>query len=97
MTGLFSYRRPRGFHHEYIYVDERKDKLETIKRHAKAQIGQDEGKQPVEERLRGVFLRATKYACRRHENRLSGSFVISTDFALILLLVLVAVWKMLMA
>lgn len=97
MMGLFSFRKPRGFHHEYIYVDERKDKLEAIKRHAEAQIAQDERKQPVEERLRGVFLGATKYARRRHENRLSDSLVISTGFALILLLVLVVVWKMLMA
>jgi len=97
MVGLFSYRKPRGFHHEYIYVNERKGKLEEIKRHAKAQIERCEDMQPVDERLRGTFLGATKYTRRRHENRLSGNLIVSTGFALILLLVLVVIWKMLIA
>ena len=25
--GMFTMRKPRGFHHSYIYVDERKEKL----------------------------------------------------------------------
>ena len=25
--GMFAMRKPRGFHHSYIYVDERKEKL----------------------------------------------------------------------
>ena len=26
--GMFTMRKPRGFRHEYIYVDERKEKLQ---------------------------------------------------------------------
>ena len=26
--GMFSMRKPRAYHHEYIYVDERKEKLQ---------------------------------------------------------------------
>ena len=30
--GMFSMRKPRSYHHEYIYVDERKEKLQKMKR-----------------------------------------------------------------
>ena len=28
--GMFAMRKPRGFNHSYIYVDERKEKLQKI-------------------------------------------------------------------
>lgn len=28
--GMFTMRKPRAYHHEYIYVDERKEKLQKI-------------------------------------------------------------------
>ena len=28
--GFFKQRKPRGFNHQYIYVDERKERLRTI-------------------------------------------------------------------
>ena len=37
--GLFSQRKPRGFRHEYVYVDERKDRLKVIEERAKAELG----------------------------------------------------------
>ena len=33
--GMFTMRKPRGFRHEYIYVDERKEKLQKIEETAK--------------------------------------------------------------
>ena len=30
--GMFAMRKPRGFNHSYIYVDERKEKLTQIGR-----------------------------------------------------------------
>ena len=33
--GLFSTRKPRGYHHQYIYYDERKEKLKRIEEKAK--------------------------------------------------------------
>ena len=37
--GMFTMRKPRGFHHSYIYVDERKEKLDKMKENAKRELG----------------------------------------------------------
>lgn len=94
---LFNIRKPRGFQHEYMYVDPQKDKLDAIEQRVKEQLGQAECRPDTEERLRGVFLNATKYARRRKANRLSGAFFLNTGVAIILLLVLIAVWKILLS
>ena len=36
--GMFSMRKPRRFHHEYIYADELKKRLEAIDQRAKAEL-----------------------------------------------------------
>ena len=33
--GMFAMRKPRGFNHSYIYVDERKEKLAKMEENAK--------------------------------------------------------------
>ena len=39
--GMFfnSMRKPRGFNHQYIYVNERKEKLEKMEEKAKRELG----------------------------------------------------------
>lgn len=37
--GMFTMRKPRAYHHEYIYVDERKEKLQKIEENAKRDLG----------------------------------------------------------
>ena len=37
--GMFTMRKPRSYHHEYIYVDERKEKLQKIEETAKRELG----------------------------------------------------------
>lgn len=37
--GMFTMRKPRGFRHEYIYVDERKEKLQKMEETAKRELG----------------------------------------------------------
>lgn len=37
--GMFAMRKPRGFHHSYIYVDERKEKLAKMEEDAKRELG----------------------------------------------------------
>ncbi|MBM6991737.1 MAG: hypothetical protein I3J02_00470 [Prevotella sp.] len=39
MNLFFQTRKPRRFHHEMIYTDERKDRLERIERQAMAELG----------------------------------------------------------
>ena len=37
--GLFKSQKPRAFSHQYIYVDERKEKLSKIEENAKRDLG----------------------------------------------------------
>lgn len=96
--GLFKQRRPREFHHEYIYANKRKDVLTDVEKRAKIELGMsdDKGKSSHEDRIRGAFLNATKYARRRSERRLSGGFILSTGVILLLIVLLVVVWKFLL-
>lgn len=93
---LFSQRRPRGFHHEYMFADKRKDKLRAIEEHAKEELGMRESRGYGGNRMKGVFLNATKYARRRSERRLAGGFMINTGVVLVLIVLLAAVWRLLL-
>lgn len=59
--GMFSPPKPRGFHHEFIYVDERREALERITEHAlrqsQPQVEGSEKGHPV----RGMFHEALSH------------------------------------
>lgn len=93
---LFDIRKPRAFRHRYMFADERKDKLKAIEDRAKAELGLCRAKSGGREEIRGMFLRSTRYARRRHERRQAGGFVMSYGAILVLLILLVALWKLLL-
>lgn len=66
--GLFSMRKPRGYHHEYIYVDERKEKLQKIEESAKRDLGMIPPKEFSPEDIRGKFIEGTTHLKRRKES-----------------------------
>ena len=37
--GMFKMEKPRRFNHQYIYVDERKEKLQKLEENAKRDLG----------------------------------------------------------
>ncbi len=61
-------RKPRAYYHPYIYVDERKEKLQKIEERAKREAGllPEEGFNP--ERIRGTFVEGTSHLKRRKES-----------------------------
>ncbi len=55
--GMFnSMRKPRGFNHQYIYVDERKEKLAKMEENAKRDLGMLPEKEFNPEDIRGKFI-----------------------------------------
>ena len=55
--GMFnSMRKPRGFNHQYIYVDERKEKLAKMEEKAKRDLGMLPEKEFKPEDIRGKFV-----------------------------------------
>ena len=67
--GIFKTREPRRFEHQYIYVDERKERLQKIEEKAKLDLGMIQKEEPTtEERLRGKMVEQTSHLKRRREN-----------------------------
>lgn len=87
--GLFRVNKPRGFEHNYIYYDPRKEKLEKIEENAKRELGLLPEKEFDPEDIRGKFVGATTHLKRRKE---SGRKPISSGIliAIVVLLILVA-------
>lgn len=67
--GIFKTRKPRRFEHQYIYVDERKERLQKIEEKAKLDLGMVQKEEPTtEERIRGKMVEQTIHLKRRKEN-----------------------------
>lgn len=66
--GMFTMRKPRGFNHQYIYVDERKEKLAKMKEDAKRDLGMSPEKEFSPEDIRGKFVEGTTHLKRRKES-----------------------------
>lgn len=67
--GMFNSGKPRPYNHQYIYVDERKEKLAKIEENAKRDLGMIPPKELTsEERIRGKFVESTTHLKRRKES-----------------------------
>ena len=66
--GFFSQKKPRGFQHQWIYVNERKEKLQKIEENAKRDLGMLPPKEFTPEDIKGKFVEATKHLKRRKES-----------------------------
>ena len=67
--GMFKSEKPRAFSHQYIYVDERREKLNKMEENAKRDLGMLPPKElTAEERIRGKFVEGTKHLKRRKES-----------------------------
>ena len=65
---FFRMNKPRGYQHQYIYYDERKEKLAKIEENAKRDLGMLPPKEFTPEDIRGMFVEATKHLKRRKES-----------------------------
>lgn len=86
---MFRVRKPRAFHHNYIYYDPRKEKLQKIKEGAERDLGMRPPKEFTPEDIRGKFVNATSHLRRRKESKrkhLSSGVLILIIVGLILLM-----------
>ncbi|MBR4312179.1 MAG: hypothetical protein IKT86_02410 [Bacteroidaceae bacterium] len=66
--GFFKQRKPRGFSHQYIYVDERRERLKAMEERARRELGMvPEAEKTTEERIRGKFVEQTSHLKRQQE------------------------------
>lgn len=79
----FKMRTPRKFNHKYIFVDERREKLDKIVENAKRDLGMLPPKEPTyEDRLRGAFIGDNSHLQRKKDNgsRISSRFAVAALF-----------------
>ena len=66
--GIFNQRKPRGFQHKYIYVDERKERLQAMEERAKRELGLIPSEPlTTEDRVRGKIVEQTTHLKRKQE------------------------------
>ena len=87
--GKFAMRKPRGFNHSYIYVDERKEKLAKMEENAKRDLGMLPEKEFSPEDIRGKFIEGTTHLKRRKE---SGRKPMHLGIILVVIAVLIYLW-----
>ena len=87
--GMFTMRKPRGFHHSYIYVDERKEKLAKMEEDAKRELGMLPEKEFSPEDIRGKFIEGTTHLKRRKE---SGRKPVHLGVILVIIALLIYLW-----
>lgn len=66
--GFFNQRKPRGFSHQYIYIDERRERLKAMEERVRRELGMvPEAEKTAEERIRGKFVEQTSHLKRQQE------------------------------
>lgn len=92
---LFKQREPRRFEHNYIYYDERKEKLRNIEQKAKRELGMlEQETYDPEKQIRGKFAEQTKHLKRWREE--SGRRL-SPFGAFLIVIVLLLIWRFLLS
>ena len=82
-------RKPRGFNHQYIYEDERKEQLAKMEENAKLDLGMLPEKEFNPEDIRGKFVEGTTHLKRRTA---SGRKPVSFGIILIIIAFLLYLW-----
>ena len=91
--GLFTVRKPRGFQHNYIYYNPRKEKLQEIEDNAKRELGLLPPKEFSPEDLRGKFVGATNHLRRRKEKEAAGHKPLASGILIMIIIALLFLMK----
>ncbi|MDL2305708.1 hypothetical protein LJC72_10290 [Bacteroides sp. OttesenSCG-928-D19] len=87
--GMFSVRKPRRFNHQYIYVDERKEKLAKMEEQARQELGMAPPREIKPENIRGKFVEGTTHLKRRKER---SSKSLSAGLIIVIIVLLIFFW-----
>lgn len=80
---IFNLWAPRTFHHEFIYVDERKQRLREIEEKARRELAGEAPEEATRSPLRGQFMQSVQAQRRRRKRSLR--LVVLTVLGLLLL------------
>lgn len=89
---FFHSRKPRGFHHEYIYVDERKEKLRELQECALHSEEDKEDSVYQTKITKGTFAEAGKHMQRRRSGVTERQPAKTIGVIVFLIILLMAIW-----
>lgn len=87
---MFKFKEPRRYNHKFIYVDERKEKLEKLEEKAKRDLGLIPESEYNPERIRGKFIQGTKHLKRA---KASGTKPVPTVMQLMVIIILIIILR----
>ncbi|MGL5262827.1 MAG: hypothetical protein ACRC9P_10660 [Bacteroides sp.] len=86
--------KPRRFNHQYIYVDERKERLQKMEEQAKRELGITPEKKEINpEDIRGKFVDNTVHLKRRKQK---GTRPFAIGVILIVIVLLIFLWNIIL-
>lgn len=88
MSSLFRQRKPRGYHHQMIYSDERKDRLKSMEEQARKDLGMSQPNEVRPEDFRGAFSSRSHIRREKNATSLLGSMPNAIMIVLIVALLL---------
>ncbi|NDV64569.1 hypothetical protein [Bacteroides sp. 224] len=88
--GMFNIRKPRGFNHQYIYYDERKERLAKMEESAKRDLGMLPEKEFNPEDIRGKFIEGTTHLKRRKQSKRKP---VHMGVILVIIALLIFLWR----
>lgn len=92
--GIFNQRKPRGFQHQYIYIDERRERLKAMEERVKRELGVLPSKETtIEDRIRGKFVEQTSHLRRQQEKEKTVSSKLLILIAALLAMILYVLLK----
>ncbi|MBF1587431.1 MAG: hypothetical protein HXO24_06805 [Prevotella sp.] len=85
--GFFRQPTPRRFHHPYIYVDERKERLKQLVEQARKEQAVNPSEEACKETLREAFRQATPHPTRHQKSPVRGFSFVQVAAVLLLMAV----------
>ncbi|NMA72765.1 MAG: hypothetical protein GX963_01100 [Bacteroidales bacterium] len=86
---MFKMRKPRKYNPQFIYYDERKERLKKMEEDAKRDLGMLPPKEFSPEDIRGKFVEASTHLKRRKSKRRKPMHI---GVLIIIILILLYVW-----
>lgn len=90
--GFFHQPKPRHFHHEPIYFDEHKDRVEQIEKRARQELKAKEIHGFDAESIRGAFTGDAAKRRTRRRSLVSSVLQANTGALIVIIIALILVW-----
>ena len=85
---FFYQRKPIGFQHQYLYVDERKERLKELEQKVMAELGLENTDKNNRKDLRGSFKNSSRYQNKRKCHSVNSPIIMGLFMLLLVILVL---------